>query len=412
MAKEATPTKVPRNPNLAKLQTDFFQGVRSLHIAHVETYPDAKVISLGIGDTTEPIPVPITSAMEAKARALSTHDGYTGYGDKRGEKSLRSAIAKNLYSGLNIKETEVFISDGAKCNIARLEQLFGPAVSIAVQDPSYPGYVENSVLVGQTGGFLTDVQHYDKIGYMKCTPENDFFPDLSSVERKDVIYFCSPNNPTGAAATRLQLEQLVAHAKQNGSIIVYDSAYAVFVTDDNPKSIFEIAGAREVAIEVSSFSKYAGFTGVRLGWTVVPDGLLFSDGSPVINDFYRVMCTCFNSASNIAQAGGLACLSTEGRKAVNEVVAFYKENAQILMDTFMSLGFKTFGGKNAPFVWVQFPGRKSWDVFAEILEGAHIVTTPGSGFGPAGEGFIRASAFGSRENIVEACKRLRALYQH
>ncbi|MCO5601038.1 hypothetical protein L7F22_055155 [Adiantum nelumboides] len=173
-------------------------------------------------------------------------------------------------------DLEVFISNGAKCNIAHLEELFGPAVSIAVQDPSYLGYVENGVLVGQTRGFLTDLQHYDKIGYMKCTPENDFFLDLSSVERKDVIYFCFPNKPTAAAATRLELEQLVANAKQNGSIIVYDSAYAGFMTDDNPKSIFEIAGAREVAIKVSSFSKHVGFTGVRLGWTVVPDGLLFS----------------------------------------------------------------------------------------------------------------------------------------
>lgn len=397
---------------MAKLQAGYlFPEIGRRRNAHIQKYPDAKVISLGIGDTTEPIPLPISSAMEAKARALSTPEGYSGYGAEQGEKPLRAAIAKRLYADINIKETEIFVSDGAKCDIARLQLLFGQQVSMAVQDPSYPAYVDTSVMVGQTGGFLADVQQYDKIAYMKCSPDNSFFPDLGSVPRKDIIYFCSPNNPTGAAATRFQLEELVAYAKKNGSIIVYDSAYAIYMSDDNPKSIYEIPGAREVAIETGSFSKYAGFTGVRLGWTVVPDELLYSDGFPVINDFNRVMSTCFNGASNIAQAGGLACLSTEGWKAMNEMVAFYKENTQILVDTFISLGFKTFGGVNAPYVWVQFPGRNSWDVFAEILEKAHIVITPGSGFGPAGEGFIRASAFGHRENILEASKRLKALYK-
>ncbi|KAH7421320.1 hypothetical protein KP509_13G050800 [Ceratopteris richardii] len=409
--KVAATTKVPRNANMAKLQAGYlFPEIARRRNAHIQKNPDAKVISLGIGDTTEPIPVPITSAMEEKARSLSTSEGYSGYGAEQGEKPLRAAIAKRIYSDLNIKETEIFVSDGAKCDISRLQLLFGPDVSVAVQDPSYPAYVDTSVMVGQTGGFLTNVQQYDKIGYMKCTPDNDFFPDLKSVPRKDIIYFCSPNNPTGAAASRSQLEQLVAFAKENGSIIVYDSAYAIYMSDDSPRSIYEIPGARQVAIETGSFSKYAGFTGVRLGWTVVPDELLYSDGFPVINDFNRVMCTCFNGASNIAQAGGLACLSTEGWKAMNEVVDFYKENTRILVDTFKSLGFNTFGGTNAPYVWVQFPGRNSWDVFAEILEKAHIVTTPGSGFGPAGEGFIRASAFGNRKNILEASKRLKDLF--
>jgi len=234
---------------------------------------------------------------------------------------------------------------------------------------------------------------------------------LLSVPRTDIIFFCSPNNPTGAAATRKQMKELVAFAKANGSIIIYDSAYAIYMSDDNPKSIYEIPGAREVAIETASFSKYAGFTGVRLGWTVVPDELRFSDGFPVANDFNRIMCTCFNGASNIAQAGGLACLSPEGLKAMYGVVEFYKENTKIIVDTFTSLGFQVYGGRNAPYVWVRFPGRKSWDIFAEILEKAHIVTTPGSGFGPGGEGFIRVSAFGHRENIVEAARRLKSLYK-
>ncbi|CAH9116595.1 unnamed protein product [Cuscuta epithymum] len=282
---------------------------------------------------------------------------------------------------------------------------------MAVQDPSYPAYVDSSVILGQTGQYQKDVEKYGNIVYMKCTPENGFFPNLSSVPRADIIFFCSPNNPTGSTASRDQLTKLVQFAKSNGSILVYDSAYAMYISDESPKSIFEIPGAKEVAIEVSSFSKYAGFTGVRLGWTVVPKTLLFSDGFPVAKDFNRIVCTCFNGASNIAQSGGLACLSPEGFEAMLETVSYYKENTSIIMETFTSLGFKVYGGKNAPYVWVHFPGRSSWEVFGEILEKTHVVTTPGSGFGPAGEGFVRVSAFGHRENVLEACRRFKQLYK-
>eukprot|EP01018_Ginkgo_biloba_P031029 Gb_40794 [translate_table: standard] len=405
-------TKVPRNSNIAKLQAGYlFPEIARRRSAHMQKYPDAKVISLGIGDTTEPIPEVITLAMGQRAQALSTVEGYSGYGAEQGEKALRAALSKTFYGDLGLKDNEIFVSDGAKCDISRLQLLFGSNVTIAVQDPSYPAYVDSSVIMGQTGIFQKDIQKYGKIEYMKCLPENDFFPDLSSVSRTDIIFFCSPNNPTGSAATRKQLEQLVEFARDNGSIIIYDSAYAIYMSDDNPKSIYEIPGAREVAIETASFSKYAGFTGVRLGWTVVPNELLFSDGFPVANDFNRVMCTCFNGASNIAQSGGLACLSPAGLEAMRGVVEFYKENTRIIVETFTSLGFKVYGGRNAPYVWVQFPGQNSWDIFAEILEKAHIVTTPGSGFGPAGEGFIRVSAFGHRENILEAARRLKALYK-
>ncbi|CAN1284712.1 LL-diaminopimelate aminotransferase, chloroplastic, partial [Linum perenne] len=357
--------------------------------AHKDKYPDAQVISLGIGDTTEPIPDVITSAMSnvlfQKSQALSTLEGYSGYGAEQGAKPLRTAIRSTFYADLGIDDDDIFVSDGAKCDISRLQVVFGSNVTIAVQDPSYPAYVDSGVIMGQTGQFQKDVEKYAGIEYMRCTPENGFFPDLSKVTQTDIIFFCSPNNPTGAAATREQLTQLVKFAKDNGSIIVYDSAYAMYMSDDNPRSIYEIPGAREVAIETSSFSKYAGFTGVRLGWTVVPKELLFSDGFPVARDFNRVVSTCFNGASNIAQAGGLACLSPEG--------------------------LKVYGGRNAPYVWVNFPGRSSWDVFAEILEKTHVVTTPGSGFGPGGEGFVRVSAFGHRENVLEACRRFKQLYK-
>ncbi|KAL2326014.1 hypothetical protein Fmac_025072 [Flemingia macrophylla] len=229
---------------------------------------------------------------------------------------------------------------------------------MAVQDPSYPAYVDSSVIMGQNGFYQKDVQKFANIESMRCAPENGFFPDLSSISRRYMIFFCSPNNPTGAAATRKQLTQLVQFAKDNGSIVIHDSAYAMYISGDNPRSIFEIPGAKEVAIETSSFSKYAGFTGVRLGWTVIPKQLLFSDGFPV--------------------AKGL----------------------QPLCETLL----------DAPYVWVHFPGRSSWDVFSEILEKTHVITTPGSGFGPGGEGFVRVSAFGHRENILEACRRFKHLY--
>ncbi|XP_062210961.1 probable LL-diaminopimelate aminotransferase, chloroplastic [Phragmites australis] len=405
-------TNVPRNANMAKLQAGYlFPEIARRRAAHLLKFPDAKIISLGIGDTTEPIPDVITNGMAERAHALSTIDGYSGYGAEQGEKKLRAAIATTYYADLGIEETDIFVSDGAKCDISRLQVLFGSNVTIAVQDPSYPAYVDSSVIMGQTGLYQQDVQKYGNIEYMRCSPKNGFFPDLSTVPRTDIIFFCSPNNPTGATASRDQLTKLVKFAKDNGSIIVYDSAYAMYISDDSPKSIFEIPGAREVAIETASFSKYAGFTGVRLGWTVVPKELLFSDGHPVAKDFNRIVSTCFNGASNISQAGGLACLSPEGLKAMRDVVGFYKDNTEIIVDTFTSLGFNVYGAKNAPYVWVHFPGRNSWDVFAEILEKANVVTTPGSGFGPGGEGFVRVSAFGHRDNIIEAARRLKQLYE-
>ncbi|KAG6406711.1 hypothetical protein SASPL_134320 [Salvia splendens] len=433
---EAYNTNVARNENLAKLQAGYlFPEIARRRNAHIAKNPDAKVISLGIGDTTEPIPEVITSAMSKRSEVLSTVSGYSGYGAEQGEQKLRAAIASTYYSGLGIEENDIFVSDGAKSDISRLQVLFGSNVTMAVQDPSYPvnilcfilfllasllsaanellyrAYVDSSVILGQTGLFQKDVEKYANIEYMRCTPENGFFPDLSTVGRTDIIFFCSPNNPTGSAASREQLTKLVQFAKENGSIIVYDSAYAMYVSDDSPRSIFEIPGAKEVALEVSSFSKYAGFTGVRLGWTAIPKELHYSDGFPVAKDFNRIVCTCFNGASNIAQAGGLACVSPEGIKAMHEVVGFYKENTAIIVDTFDSLGFKVYGGKNAPYVWVHFPGRSSWDVFSEILEKTHVVTTPGSGFGPGGEGFVRVSAFGHRENVLEACRRFKELYK-
>ncbi|XP_034702374.1 aminotransferase ALD1, chloroplastic-like [Vitis riparia] len=403
-------TRVTRNLNMEKLRNGYlFPEIAMRELEHMKKYPNAKVISLGIGDTTEPIPDIVTSSMANHARRLSTVEGYRGYGAEQGNKALRKAIAETLYGDLPIKDTEIFVSDGSQCDISRLQLLLGSNVTIAVQDPTFPAYIDSSVIIGQTGDFQDETGKYQNIKYLPCRPQNNFFPDLTTTATTDVIFICSPNNPTGHAASRKQLEQLVEFARANRSIIIFDSAYAAYVTDESPRSIFEIPGAREVAIEISSFSKFAGFTGVRLGWTVVPDELLFSNGFPVIKDFNRIVCTCFNGASSVAQAGGLACLSSDGLMAVQSVVDYYKENAKILGDTFTSLGLDVYGGINAPYAWVRFPGMKSWDVFTELLEKTHIITVPGCGFGPGGEEHIRVSAFGHRECILEASRRLKSL---
>lgn len=343
------------------------------------------------------------------AQAMGTLEGYKGYGPEQGYAPIREAIFNRLYANTGLTPNDIYVSDGSKCDIGRMQMMFGEDVSVALQDPAYPVYVDSSVIMGMTGDH--NGSNFDGITYMKCRPENNFFPDLSKVPRTDIIFFCSPNNPTGSAATREQLTELVNFARKNGSIIVYDAAYALFIEDDNcPRSIFEIPGAEECAIETCSFSKYAGFTGVRLGWTVISDKLKFEDGSPVAQSFVRVATTVFNGASVISQAGGIACMEDQGWKEMNELVSYYKENAKILRKTFEDMGFTVYGGDNAPYVWVGFPGRDSWDVFAEILEKCDIVTTPGSGFGAAGEGFVRASAFGHRENILEAVERFKKVY--
>ncbi|XP_064971355.1 aminotransferase ALD1 homolog [Musa acuminata AAA Group] len=402
--------KLSRNANMEKLRNGYlFPEIGMRQQEHLEKYPDAKIISLGIGDTTEPIPNIITSAMAEYSHALSTREGYRGYGAEQGNKTLRKTIAATIYGDMGIEDTEVFISDGAQCDISRVQLLLGSDVTIAVQDPTFPAYVDSGIIMGQTGDYVAGSSKYGGIEYMKCGPENLFFPDFSRIPRTDVIFFCSPNNPTGHAASREQLVQLVETAHRNGSLIVYDSAYAAYISDDSPRSIYEIPGAKEVAIEISSFSKSAGFTGVRLGWTVVPHELSYSDGFPVHKDFDRIICTCFNGASSIAQIGGLACLSEEGRKAMSKVIDVYKQNARTLAETFGSMGLEAYGGSNSPYVWVRFPGRRSWDVFTEILEKTHVITVPGCGFGPGGEGFIRVSSFNSEECVREACHRLTRL---
>lgn len=385
-----------RNENLKLLSQNYlFPEVNKRKQAFLNQFPDASLISLGIGDTTEPIPLPISEGMAKAALKLGTKGGYSGYGPELGHMDLRNHIASRMYHN-TVSAEDIFISDGAKCDIGRLQQMFGSDVTIAVQDPAYPVYVDGSLIQG-----------VKKIEFLACNPENNFWPDWKNSPKTDLIYICSPNNPTGAVATRLQLEELVALAHANRSIIIYDAAYANYIRDPLlPSSIFEIEGADEVAIEVNSFSKLAGFTGVRLGWTVIKDALKYEDGFSVKADWKRVISTIFNGASNIAQAGGLSVLTDHGMDEIRQLTSFYLENAALIKQALERNNWQVFGGEHAPFLWVKFPGRDSWEVFQEILTKTHLITTPGSGFGLSGSEFIRFSAFGHRDKILTAIERL------
>jgi LL-diaminopimelate aminotransferase len=388
-----------RNQNIAKLQAGYlFPEIGRRRRAFLEQNPDAQIISLGIGNTTEPLTPHIVEAMKTAVVGLGTAEGYSGYDDDAKAQALlqelKTRIAERWYGGV-VDPDEVIVSDGAKCDCGRLQVLFGPDVLVAVQDPAYPVYVDGSVIIGATGTCNVEKGQFDGIAYMSCTPENGFFPDLARLPVTDLIYWCSPNNPTGAVSTKEQLTALVAYARQNGSIIIFDAAYSAFVRDDGlPRSIFEIVGSREVAIEV------------RLGWTVVPQELTFADGTPVLQDWRRIMGTLFNGASNVAQYGALAALDDEGMQEMEQTVGYYMENAAIIKQALTDLGVTTYGGVNSPYVWAHFPGQDSWDVFEGILQKAHVVTTPGQGFGPAGAGCIRFSAFGHRADVTEATQRL------
>ena len=395
---------INRNPNLANLKAGYlFPEIAKRRKEYAASHPDAKIISLGIGNTTEPILPHITSGLVEGARRLGTAEGYTGYQDE-GMAELRKKISKVFYGG-RFSIDEIFIGDGAKCDIGRLQTLFGAGTKIAVQDPSYPVYVDGSVLAGAAGG--STGSGYSGITYLPCTAENDFFPNLDLIPQNSLVYFCSPNNPTGAVANRLQLTELVETAISRKCIIIFDSAYSEFIRDPQlPKNIYDIEKAALCAIEVNSFSKPAGFTGVRLGWSVVPKTLKYSGGESVNADWNRIAGTIFNGASNIAQAGGLAALDDQGIAEMKTLTDFYLDNAKIIRDTLNQIKIKCIGGDNSPYIWAHFPGRDSWEVFTEILEKCQIVTTPGAGFGPAGQSFVRFSAFGHRADVEEACARI------
>ena len=396
---------IKRNPCIANLKAGYlFPEIARRRREYAAAHPDAKIISLGIGNTTEPILSHINEGLVEGAKKLRTAEGYSGYQDE-GLPQLREKISSVFYNG-KFSIDEIFISDGAKCDIGRLQALFGAGVKIAVQDPSYPVYVDGSVFAGAAGGW--EGNGYAGITYLPCTAENNFFPDLNMIPDSSLIYFCSPNNPTGAVTGEKQLYELVEAALDKGCIIIFDGAYSEFIRDPSlPKTIYKIDKADLCAIEVNSFSKSAGFTGVRLGWSVVPKALRYADGESVNDDWNRIAATIFNGASNIAQAGGIAALDDIGLEEMRILTDYYLANAKLIINALQKKGISCIGGDNSPYIWAHFPGRDSWEVFSEILEKYRIVTTPGAGFGPAGQGFVRFSAFGHRTDVEEACQRLK-----
>jgi LL-diaminopimelate aminotransferase len=404
------------NSNYLKLKAGYlFPEIARRVKAYTETHPDlaARIIRCGIGDVTEPLPSAVREAMHTAVDEQGDRATFKGYGPEQGYEFLRQAIVDNQFAGLGISADEVFISDGSKCDTGNILDIFGKGNVIAITDPVYPVYVDTNVMAGNTGD-ADDKGAYAGLLYMECNAENNFVADVPS-EKADLIYLCFPNNPTGAVATRSQLEAWVKYAKENDAIILFDAAYEAFIQDgDIPHSIYEIEGALDCAIEFRSFSKNGGFTGVRCAYTVIPKSVSgrTQDGTPVpIHQLWsRRHSTKFNGASYPVQKGAAAVFSEEGKKQVSELINHYMGNAKLLREACISLGLRVWGGENAPYVWVGCPdGINSWQMFDKMLGEAQVVITPGSGFGSAGEGYFRISAFNSRANVEEVCKRLKAL---
>lgn len=400
------------NHNYDKLGAGYlFPEIARRAKAYAEQHPEVKLYRLGIGDTTQPLAPVVVKAMKEAADKLGQAETYTGYGDYEGERFLREAI-RDLYKErqVDLGLDEIFVSDGAKSDSGNIQSIFGVRNIAAVQDPAYPVYVDTNVMAGRTESFNTVTGQYVGVVYMPCHADNGFFPDVPS-EKVDLIYLCSPNNPTGAVATHEQLQRFVKYAIEHRSIIIFDAAYSAFISDPHlPRSIYEVPGAKECAIEINSFSKSSGFTGVRLGWAVVPKKLVAEDASPgKINAlWYRRQSTFFNGASNVVQYGGAAALSPAGRAECQTVIDYYMQNARIIRRGLTELGLDCFGGENAPYIWAKTPhGMRSWDFFDRLLNEANVITTPGSGFGPSGEGYIRLSAFGHRESTEQAVNSIK-----
>jgi LL-diaminopimelate aminotransferase len=404
------------NENYLKLKSGYlFPEIARRVKAYAESNPNAKIIRLGIGDVTLPLPPSIVKAMKQASDDMGTAQGFHGYGPEQGYDFLVSKIVENDFQarGVNVSADEVFVSDGSKCDSGNIQELFSIESKIAVTDPVYPVYVDTNVMAGRTGEAGTDGR-YQNIIYMPCTADNDFQPALPT-ERPDIIYLCFPNNPTGMVATKEKLAEWVDYARKNQSIIFFDAAYEAFIQDPSiPRSIYEIPGAREVAIEFRSFSKTAGFTGLRCAYIVIPKelkGKTISGESVSIHSLWnRRHTTKFNGVSYVTQKAAEACYSPEGKKEIQESIQYYMKNASLIKSGLNQLGYQTYGGTNAPYIWLKTPqGKTSWEFFDYLLNQAQIVGTPGSGFGPSGEGYFRLSAFGKKEDVEEAIRRIQKL---
>jgi len=401
------------NENFLKLQAGYlFPEIGRRKRAFQEANPDAQIISMGIGDVTQPLAPAVIKAMKNAVDEMGRTETFRGYDDSGvGYEFLRQAIKKNDFEsrGVNIDIDEIFVSDGAKCDTGNMQEVFGLDNVVAVSDPVYPVYVDTNVMAGRTGG-PAEQGKYEGIVYMPCTEENNFVPDLPE-EKVDLIYLCFPNNPTGAVATKEQLNKWVDYARENKAIILFDAAYEAFISKpDIPHSIYEIDGAKEAAIEFRSFSKAAGFTGVRCAFTVIPKQLkaYTNDGRAVevAPIWKRRHCTKFNGVSYVTQAGAAAVYSPQGKEQNQQIIDIYMANAKLIRETLSRIGYTVYGGVNAPYIWLKTPnGVSSWEFFDILLNKAHVVGTPGAGFGSAGEGYFRLTAFATPDNVKEALER-------
>ena len=381
--------------------------VREYSAAH----PEAEIIRLGIGDVTQPLSSAVISALHDAVEEMGAAETFRGYAPDLGYDFLRKAAAEKDYHarGCDISPDEIFISDGAKCDCGNIQEIFGTDNTIAVCDPVYPVYVDSNVMAGRTGEYDPETGRFRNVIYLPCTAENDFVPELPE-EVPDLIYLCFPNNPTGAVITKDRLQRWVDYANEHGSVILYDAAYEAYISEEEiPHSIYECEGARTCAIEFRSFSKTAGFTGLRLGFTVIPQNLTV-EGVSLHSLWARRHGTKYNGAPYIVQRAGEAVYSEEGQRQVRSQIAYYMENARIIAEGLKEAGYEASGGINAPYIWLRTPGgMTSWEFFDDLLIKAHVVGTPGSGFGPNGEHFFRLTAFGSRENTIEAMERIKAM---
>ena len=400
------------NHNYLKLPGSYlFSTIGKKVRAYKEENPDKEVISLGIGDVTQPLVPAIIDALHGAVEEMAHAETFHGYAPDLGYEFLRRAIAKNDYQdrGCNIAADEIFVSDGAKSDSGNIQEIFGTDNKVAVCDPVYPVYVDTNVMAGRTGESNTVHENFDGVIYMPCRKENGFLPELPS-EVPDLIYLCFPNNPTGSAITKDELQKWVDYANKNGCVIIYDAAYEAYISEENvPHSIYECEGARTCAIELRSFSKNAGFTGVRLGFTVIPKELV-RDGVSLHSLWARRHGTKFNGAPYIVQKAGEAVYSEAGKAQLKDQVGYYMRNAKLIHDELTKAGFSVSGGVNAPYIWLETPDKMtSWEFFDYLLKNANVVGTPGSGFGSHGEGYFRLTAFGTYENTLKAIDRIKSL---
>lgn len=400
------------NDNYLKLPGSYlFSTIGKKVNAYAAAHPDKKIIRLGIGDVTQPLAPAIISALHGAVDEMGKAETFKGYAPELGYEFLRTAIADNDYKarGCDIGADEIFISDGAKCDSGNIQEIFSVDNKIAVCDPVYPVYVDTNVMAGRTGVYDSASETWSDVIYMPCLEENGFAPQLPE-KTPDLIYLCFPNNPTGSTITKAQLQEWVDYANKVGAVIIYDAAYEAYISEENvPHSIYECEGAGLCAIELRSFSKNAGFTGVRLGFTVIPKELKCGEVS-LHSLWARRHGTKYNGAPYIVQRAGEAVYSPEGKRQLKQQIAYYMKNARYILEGLQSAGYTVSGGVNAPYIWLKAPGgMSSWEFFDDLLERANVVGTPGSGFGPSGETYFRLTAFGSYENTVEAVDRIRAL---